>query len=268
MMVLDSDSNAVKSETSKAVKPVIQAVKPVVKPVQASSTDKSDASDKSPPEKSPAQQLSPKLRAKQEFKATVNTALPPPSPSGRNSPTTPSTPSVNNAEVEKKIPKTGVVRRDWARKKLAIGLMTGTTDIDRAIDLAIAIEQALLNHFTSEDNVSYNTQLKSISFNLADQQNTDFCETILNGQVTPEQLCTMDSSAMASKEKQEQRKKLWQEKTDERMTYEPKPIESSLYRCGKCKQNKCSYYQMQTRSADEPMTTFVTCHNCGNRWKC
>lgn len=23
----------------------------------------------------------------------------------------------------------------------------------------------------------------------------------------------------------------------------------------------------QTRSADEPMTTFVTCTNCGNKWK-
>lgn len=30
---------------------------------------------------------------------------------------------------------------------------------------------------------------------------------------------------------------------------------------------KTTYYQMQTRSADEPMTTFVTCVNCGNRWK-
>jgi len=28
--------------------------------------------------------------------------------------------------------------------------------------------------------------------------------------------------------------------------------------CFKCKKRKCSYYQMQTRSADEPMTTFVT----------
>jgi transcription elongation factor S-II len=43
--------------------------------------------------------------------------------------------------------------------------------------------------------------------------------------------------------------------------------QSGLFHCGKCKQNKTTYYQMQTRSADEPMTTFVTCLNCQNRWK-
>ena len=40
------------------------------------------------------------------------------------------------------------------------------------------------------------------------------------------------------------------------------------FTCWKCKGNKCRYYQMQTRSADEPMTTFVTCLSCANRWKC
>jgi transcription elongation factor S-II len=44
--------------------------------------------------------------------------------------------------------------------------------------------------------------------------------------------------------------------------------ESELFTCYKCKTNKCKYYKLQTRSADEPMTTFVTCVNCGNRWKC
>jgi len=36
----------------------------------------------------------------------------------------------------------------------------------------------------------------------------------------------------------------------------------------KCKSRKTHYYQLQTRSADEPMTTFVSCISCGNRWKC
>lgn len=41
-----------------------------------------------------------------------------------------------------------------------------------------------------------------------------------------------------------------------------------LFKCGKCKSVKTTYYQMQTRSADEPMTTYVTCKGCGHRWKC
>ena len=43
--------------------------------------------------------------------------------------------------------------------------------------------------------------------------------------------------------------------------------DDGMFQCGKCKKKKTTYYQLQTRSADEPMTTFVTCHNCGNRWK-
>jgi len=43
---------------------------------------------------------------------------------------------------------------------------------------------------------------------------------------------------------------------------------TDAFKCRKCHSNKCTYYQLQTRSADEPMTTFVTCIDCGNRWKC
>lgn len=30
--------------------------------------------------------------------------------------------------------------------------------------------------------------------------------------------------------------------------------ETDAFKCGRCQQRKCTYYQMQTRSADEPMT--------------
>jgi transcription elongation factor S-II len=41
-----------------------------------------------------------------------------------------------------------------------------------------------------------------------------------------------------------------------------------MFKCRKCKSKKTTYYQMQTRSADEPMTTYVTCMECGTKWKC
>lgn len=43
---------------------------------------------------------------------------------------------------------------------------------------------------------------------------------------------------------------------------------TDTFTCRKCYSKKCTYYQMQTRSADEPMTTFVSCIDCGKRWKC
>jgi DNA-directed RNA polymerase subunit M/transcription elongation factor TFIIS len=42
---------------------------------------------------------------------------------------------------------------------------------------------------------------------------------------------------------------------------------SDLFKCGKCKKRETTYFQAQTRSADEPMTIFITCVHCGNKWK-
>lgn len=37
--------------------------------------------------------------------------------------------------------------------------------------------------------------------------------------------------------------------------------------CKGCKKRECTYYELQTRSADEPMTIFIQCLNCGKRWR-
>lgn len=46
-----------------------------------------------------------------------------------------------------------------------------------------------------------------------------------------------------------------------------KPTEEGIYQCSKCGSRQTSVVKAQTRSADEGMTDFVTCHNCGKKWK-
>jgi DNA-directed RNA polymerase subunit M/transcription elongation factor TFIIS len=49
---------------------------------------------------------------------------------------------------------------------------------------------------------------------------------------------------------------------------EAKEQMEGFFQCRRCKSKKTTYYEMQTRSADEPMTVFVSCHNCTASWKC
>lgn len=67
--------------------------------------------------------------------------------------------------------------------------------------------------------------------------------------------------------------KPWKEMLDkkykrEKSLYEEKQeAMTDQFKCSRCKSRECTYYELQTRSADEAMTTFITCLNCGNRWK-
>lgn len=65
----------------------------------------------------------------------------------------------------------------------------------------------------------------------------------------------------------------WQDIIDEKIKIEQilknelQGTASEHFKCPKCKARKTIYVQVQTRSADEPMTTFITCLKCGNKWK-
>lgn len=57
-------------------------------------------------------------------------------------------------------------------------------------------------------------------------------------------------------------------KKKEQMDFKAQNVAATdIYKCSKCKQRKCKVTQMQTRAADEPMTTIVTCVVCFNTWR-
>jgi len=64
----------------------------------------------------------------------------------------------------------------------------------------------------------------------------------------------------------------WQQMVDRQAKREQIQLEGDFSRatdkwmCHGCKKRKCTYYELQTRSADEPMTIFIHCLNCGKRW--
>ena len=65
----------------------------------------------------------------------------------------------------------------------------------------------------------------------------------------------------------------WFELKDKLLQREQKILEGNKsratdqFKCRRCNKRECTYYELQTRSADEPMTIFITCLNCGKEWR-
>ncbi|KAJ9446336.1 Transcription elongation factor TFIIS [Diplonema papillatum] len=108
---------------------------------------------------------------------------------------------------------------------------------------------------------------RQILANLADKNNAAFRERLLLQPSPWELVNSMTVAEMANPEKRKERKETTDYMRDAMRTDISKPAVTDQFTCGRCGQNKTTYFQMQTRSADEPMTTFVTCVSCSNAWK-
>ena len=145
--------------------------------------------------------------------------------------------------------------------------MNSCIDIEKSIynySICKAKEEKVIRKW---DNISfvlfYIHKLKSILFNLKIPSIVD--------KINKKEILSKDVAFLSHME-------LLPEKWDIKMKEKELRLENKFFpkieantdnfTCGKCKSKACTYYQLQTRSADEPMTTFVTCTNCGNRWKC
>ena len=145
-------------------------------------------------------------------------------------------------------------------------------DLEKGI-LEHAITEAKTHHVhpvwdNREFAVLYDIQVRRVISNLA---RTSYVENprldvrMREGEFAPAELPTMAFSSLCPEK--------WKDLTEREMKREAKMLEvdksmaTDMFRCSKCGKRQCTYYEMQTRSADEPMTIFVRCLNCGKRWR-
>ncbi|OBS63589.1 hypothetical protein A6R68_07849 [Neotoma lepida] len=147
---------------------------------------------------------------------------------------------------------------------LAPCYLTGDSVRDKCVEMLSA---ALKAEELKSTDMKYRNRVRSRISNLKDPRNPGLRRNVLSGAISPGLIAKMTAEEMASDELRELRNALTQEAIREHQMAKTGGTTTDLLRCSKCKKKNCTYNQVQTRSADEPMTTFVLCNECGNRWK-
>ncbi|XP_038578188.1 transcription elongation factor A protein 2 isoform X2 [Micropterus salmoides] len=192
---------------------------------------------------------------------------PPTTPTTPTSPTTPTLPPLVTSFPPAPVTTDSV--RNKCRELLVAALQTDDDHKTIGVDcehLAAQIEEEIFQEFKSTD-MKYKSRLRSRISNLKDQKNPDLRRNVLCGNISPQRIACMTAEEMASAELKQIREALTKESIREHQLSKVGGTETDMFICNKCHGKSCTYTQVQTRSADEPMTTFVLCNSCGNRWK-
>lgn len=213
--------------------------------------------------------ISKKQRSSKSSDSRKKTIDPPDSPSAPQSQGS-SDPCFGSA-AEYDVPHpTGDKMRDKVRKLLTDALFHAdesyVSSKDDAAVVANAVEDAMFRKYEG-CNGDYKSKYRNISFNLKDKKNGKLRMAVLGRHLMPSELLQLSNQELANDDLKKARKEVHQKMTRDAMPYNKQEASTDMFKCGKCKQRKCTYFQMQTRSADEPLTTFVSCVNCGNRWR-
>lgn len=169
------------------------------------------------------------------------------------------------------------------RKKIvstfAERLNANTPTSSVAVMLGYKIEDSINTMHSAEfDKVAYTSKARSLLFNV--KQNEQLRIDISEGNLPAEGLVHLTQGQLATSEQRAAQDKINEEAMMERRSDYFKinrdkmaaangidPNAGGEFTCRKCKSTKTTHYQMQTRSADEPMTVFISCLKCGNRWR-
>jgi len=146
---------------------------------------------------------------------------------------------------------------------------TSTVASSKVLSTAVAVEDAAIRICGDgkSNSPAYREKIRSLFQNLKNKSNPGLRHRILSGEVSPERFVNMTYDELKSEQQKAEDEKIAKENIDRAMVAQEEKSVSTSLMCGKCNQKQVSYTQAQTRSADEPMTTFCECMNCGARWK-
>lgn len=142
--------------------------------------------------------------------------------------------------------------------------------------LTINLEKGIFNYAIKEANSKkiikkwenpyftqlYLDRLRTVYLNL---KNSDLLIQLKNKEITPQNLAFMTH--------QEMNPDHWRNMIETKIKRDANKYTNNvkastdIFTCKKCRGKRCTYYELQTRSADEPATIFVTCLDCGKNWK-
>ncbi|KAK4181750.1 transcription factor S-II, central domain-containing protein [Triangularia setosa] len=191
----------------------------------------------------------------------------PPSSSSSNKPYegNPETRHFKTDKVDLK--RTGHQARDGCIGVLYNGLAYRATEsVEEVVRLAMEVEAAAFRVFKG-DTPEYRQKIRGLMTSLKRKDNPALGKRVRSGAITPDAFVKMTDVELASDAQRAEDEKLQQENMKKAQVPMAEKSISDALKCGKCGQKKVSYSQAQTRSADEPMTTFCECTVCGNRWK-
>jgi DNA-directed RNA polymerase subunit M/transcription elongation factor TFIIS len=157
------------------------------------------------------------------------------------------------------------------RAKNQVKLNNIINDIEISLKIELSIfEFALiycLNNSLGENFLKsvYDDKLNNIISNITDTKNINnktLKQDLLTNKINPSYVAFMSPAQLHP-----QKWLYWVKKKEYKELRENSIAYSDTYKCFKCGERKCKVTQAQTRGADEPMTTFVTCLICYNTFK-
>ena len=152
------------------------------------------------------------------------------------------------------------------RQKFKTYLQTSTslnaTVIEQLDDCIYQLAQEKASGKLTE--IWYRNKCRFLSNNLTKNSASELIQQLNSGTITPQGLLSLEPhqfDASNWKNVLANRKYIAEQANKENIAT------TNDYKCGRCGRRKCTYFERQDRSADEPMTIHITCCHCGHKWK-